>query len=257
MASCNYLWRSPLLKPVLGSNDVHIWKASLEQPAECMQLLTQILSHDEQKRSKRFYFQEDARHFIACRGILRAILGYYLGREPQQLQFCYNYNGKPALGENSEDRFLHFNLSHSQGLALYAVTSSREIGIDLERIRNIPNFERIAIRFFSPEEYTILHDLPENQKNEVFFTYWTCKEAYVKALGRGLSVPFSQFDVSIRKEESVVLLNTKWNQEEGTRWYLHQLVPESNYVAAIAIESFSWRLYCWQWSSETVSNIFR
>jgi len=134
-------WRPPPEDLALSSNDVHVWRASLDQLALRFQRLAQTLSADEQLRAERFYFEQDRRRFVVSRGLLRTILGCYLGIEPSRLQFCYGSRDKPALVETSGGGTLRFNLSHSQGLALYAVTRNREIGVDLERIRPISEAE--------------------------------------------------------------------------------------------------------------------
>lgn len=243
-------WSSPPKTLTLSSDEVHVWRASLKQAASCVQSLQQTLSVDEQGRAERFHFQKDREHFIVARGLLRAILSHYLGREPGDLSFCYNQNGKPALGEAHGGDTLRFNLSHSHGIALYAVTQNRDIGVDLEYIRADFPCEQIAERFFSPQENSALRMIPAHMKHQAFFNCWTRKEAYIKATGKGLSIPLDQFDVTLAPGEPAVLLNTKWNSQEACRWSLQELSLSPDYAAAIAFEGSGCQIKCWQWPLE-------
>lgn len=247
MRLCDDLWRCPPADLVLADDDVHVWRASLNPSAEHVRDLQRTLTPDEQERAARFRFQRDRDHFIVARGVLRAILGRYLGVEPSQLRFCYSSYGKPALAEKFGRKKLNFNLAHSHELALYAVTRGRTVGIDLEYMRADLAGEQIAERFFSPREVAVLRTLPRNKQEEAFFNCWTRKEAYVKAIGEGLSMPLDQFDVSLVPGEPALLVSTHKDPREAARWSLRALAPGSGYVAALAVEGHTWRLTCWQW----------
>lgn len=243
-------WPPPPETLILGTDEVHVWRAVLDLPPPRLKALLQMLNADERARAERFYFQRDRKHFIVARGVLRALLGRYLNREPSRLRFCYNRYGKPALARECGGDGIRFNLSHSHGLALYAVTQGREIGVDLERLCPNPGLIAIAERFFSPKEVAVLDALPANLKHEAFFNGWTRKEAIVKALGAGMKIPLSQFDVSLAPEEPAALLRTQWHPQEAKRWSLKELTPSPGYVAALAVEGHHWRMKCWQWPGE-------
>ncbi len=240
----NLVWNLPPADLNLSSNAVHVWRASLEQPALPIQQLAQTLSEDEQLRAKRFYFERDRKHFIVGRGMLRTILGHYANTEPNQLQFSYGSRGKPALASTNTDSMLQFNLSHSNGLALYAVTRDRQIGIDLEYIRPISDIEQLTKRFFSPSEYSVIRSLPKNEQQVTFFKIWTCKEAYLKATGEGLA-QLQQVEVSLTDGETCQL-NIHRDSQGATYWSLQMLAPATDYVAALAVEGHDWDLSCWQ-----------
>jgi 4'-phosphopantetheinyl transferase len=241
------IWSVPPQTVFLRDHEVHVWKAHLRRQSPSIQSLIPTLSPDELARAKRFYFQKDREHFIVARGLLRVILGRYLNREPSQLQFCYNPYGKPALSCQSGSHGLRFNLSHSHGLALYAITRGREIGVDIERIRPDMVEDQIAERFFSPGEVRALRSLPPSLQPVGFFNCWTRKEAYIKAKGKGLSLPLDQFDVSLVPGEPAALLHVSGDAGESSRWSLHKLVPGPGYAAAVIAEEHNWRLQCWQW----------
>jgi len=247
MTTLDGLWNAPPADMAVSNDEVHVWRASLDLAESEVQRLAQTLSADERTRSERFYFERDRQRFIAGRGMLRQILGRYLGIDPSRLRFRYGAHGKPALAEPAGERGLRFNVSHSQGLALYAVTCNREVGVDLERVRPISNADRIAERFFSSQENAALRALPANLKCEGFFTCWTRKEAYIKARGDGLSFSLDQFDVSLAPGAPAALLDVRGHPQEVSRWSLLELIAGSGYVAALAVEGHHWRLKCWQW----------
>jgi len=240
-------WRSPPETLVLGCDEVHVWRAALDQTPSQIQSFLHNLAADEQARAERFYFERDRQHFIIARGVLRAILGGYLNRAPERLSFCYNSHGKPALAGESGVDAIRFSVSHSHGVALYAVTRGREVGIDLERIRLDLAVAEIAERFFSRREVAMLRTLPTAEQREAFFRCWTRKEAYIKARGEGLSLPLDQFDVSLAPGEPAAVLGTQRDPSEASCWSLQELSPAPGYAAAFAVEGHGWRPACWQW----------
>jgi 4'-phosphopantetheinyl transferase len=243
-----HLWHLPPPDLALSSDDVHVWCASLEQPAERVRRLAQMLSSDETSRAGRFRFERDRRRFIVGRGVLRAILCRYLSIGPSQLRFSYGEHGKPSLPAGFGGDALRFNLAHSHELALYAFARDREIGIDLEHVHPLSDAEEIAARFFSVRENTELEAVPDCRKLEAFFTYWTCKEAYIKATGDGLAQDLDQFEVSLAPAGSARLLSVEGAPEEAARWSLKTLAPSTSYVAAVAVEGHNYQLWRWQWT---------
>jgi len=238
----------PVPEPLaLRSDEVHVWRAALEPRSAPLESLWQTLTPDECARADRFHFAHDRERFIVARGLLRAILGRYLREEPTRLRFEYSRYGKPALAREWTGTGLRFNLSHSGGLALYAITRGREVGIDLERHRADLADEAIAERFFSRQEVATLRALPPEQRGTAFFAIWTRKEAFLKANGQGLSLPLDQFDVSVTPGEPASVLSTRWDPQEASRWSLQELFPGPGYTAALAVEGHGWQLNRWQW----------
>ncbi len=240
-------WFSPPEHLSLGGNGVHVWRANLDQSPSQIALFQNDLDDNERSRADRFYFSRDRERFIVARGVLRAILGRYLNRAPNSLSFRYSTHGKPALFSESDLDTIQFNLSHSHGTALYAVSRGREVGVDLEFIRGDLEAEQIAERFFSHSENETLRALPLSLRTYAFFLCWTRKEAYIKARGEGLSLPLDQFDVSLIPGEPAALLNTRSDSDEAHRWSLRNLTAASGYAAALATEGRDWTLSCWQW----------
>jgi 4'-phosphopantetheinyl transferase len=241
-----FLWMLGSTNWILSSKDVHVWCAALEQPDARVQQLAKTLSEDECSRASRFYFDRDRNHFIVGRGLLRTILSRYTNIAAHQIQFCYGSRGKPSLANPRGKGTLQFNVSHSQGLALYAITRDRRIGIDLEYIRPTSDVESLAKRFFSASEYAAISSLPPNQKQEAFFNAWTRKEAYIKATGEGLA-QLEQVEVSLIPGEPAKLLNIKQDAQAAANWSLQALTPATGYIGALAVEGHDWHLKCWQW----------
>jgi 4'-phosphopantetheinyl transferase len=246
LTSQSVLWDSPAEHPALAGDEVHVWRVALDQPTSCVQNLLQALTSNEIQRSRRFHFQRDRARFTVARSMMRTILGRYLKLKPEELRFDYNFYGKPSLADDLRVAQLRFNLSHSHGLALLAVTLGRRIGIDLEYVRSEIASEEIAERFFSTEEVRALRQLPRSAFTEAFFNCWTRKEAYIKAVGEGLSFPLDHFTVSLLPGHPAVLLDVLGNPQEWACWSLQELSPGSGYAAAVAVEGHDWRLRCWQ-----------
>jgi len=240
-------WRPPPEGLMLRNDEVHVWRVYLDRGMSYVQNLKQFLSEHEKVRAKRFYFERDCKNFIVARGLLRIILSRYVDKKPGQLCFCYNPYGKPSLVMPSGEETLRFNVSHSCGLALYAITHGREVGIDLERIRTDFACEQIAELFFSPQENSMLRTFrAKSLMHKAFFTCWTRKEAYIKARGEGFTLPLDQFDVSFALGEPEALMCISGASNKSSHWFLQAILPGPGYVAALVVEGLDWRLKCWE-----------
>jgi 4'-phosphopantetheinyl transferase len=220
----------------LTDSDIHIWCASLNISHEELSHHVSLLSLDEKARAERFYFEKDRDHFIVGRGLLRTIISYYLKVEPAQIIFFYEEYGKPALKSELRDKTFEFNLSHSKGLALYIFSWNRKVGIDVEYIHSMPDMDDFAERFFSPRESAFINSLSGQQKEIAFFKLWTCKEAFLKANGNGLTVPINEVEISLESEGSVTLEAIGEEKEQISHWQLEIFNPVQGYQAALAVE---------------------
>jgi len=168
--------------PELNANEVHIWSACLLGDENNMDYFYSILSEDERERAASFRFFKDQRRFTMTRGILRYLLSHYLGQMPESIEFIYGLWGKPCL---SEDKSLHFNVSHSGDYALYAVTLGYEVGIDLEYIDKSLALGDMVVHIFSAAELKEWKTLDPQERINAFFRRWVSKEAFLKASGKG------------------------------------------------------------------------
>ncbi len=234
----------------LPPDEVHVWTASRDAPDDAVEAFRALLNDDERRRADRFAFPHDRRRFAVSRGLLRTILGRYLGRPPESLRFVANAHGKPGLDPSQDvDPPIRFNLAHSGPWVVYALTLGREIGVDIERIR--PEFGGFAIaeRFFAPGEVAELRGLPDDSRSLAFFHGWTRKEAYIKAKGKGLALPLDEFEVAIGPDRPAALLATLPDPAEAARWSLVEIPAEPGYVAAVCVEGHGWTLRQGRWPS--------
>ncbi len=239
-------WAIPPANLTLSENQVHVWRVFLHAPGEVRDSMVRVLSEEESIRASRFFFERDRQRWIIARGVLRMLLARYLHLQPEQLLFVTNEHGKPTLAPSHESK-LAFNLSHSGDIALYALTCWREVGVDVEYMKDGIEFDKLARVSFSPNERAVLRSLPGEAKREAFYRCWTRKEAYIKARGRGLSLPLHLFDVSLLPGEPAALLASREDLREVKRWTFQNLFPGPDYAGAVAIEGSGWQLSCWQW----------
>jgi 4'-phosphopantetheinyl transferase len=234
-------WSNPPATLNLQPGQVDIWRIALDLPPATVKSLDSVLSADERERAARFRFPGGTERYTVAHGCLRHILARYLDCDPKQLCFSTNEYGKPALqGYN-----LEFNLSHSGERALVAVSLARRVGVDVEHIRPDLELIKTADRFFSQNEVTELMALPPHQHQIAFFNCWSRKEAYIKALGLGLSLPLDSFDVSLA--DPAILRATRPDEAEAARWRLLSLEVEPGYTAAVAVEGQGLEFRFWDY----------
>ena len=219
--------------PRLRANEVHIASFSLAQPASVLAACEQVLSDEEHERARKFHFEVHRARFVAGRGLLRFLLGHYLQADPARLIFSYGANGKPAL-QGKEHELLHFNLAHSESLALLGITRLGRLGVDVERVRELPDFEKLVSCFFSVREATAFARLSAGLRASAFFNLWTRKEAWLKATGEGIAHRLDKVEVSFLPGEPARLLALpEPNPLSG--WTLRELQPAEGFVGALAL----------------------
>lgn len=226
-------WDLGELQPILQNHDVHIWCADLNIPDDLLQQLFRLLNHAEKERAARYIRTVDRSHFIAARSILRDILSRYCHCAAENIQFNYNAKGKPFLNFELMKFNIHFNLSHSHGVALYAISHCENIGIDIEYNQRQIHPLEIAQRFFSKEEIALLSHLPKSEQLTNFYKIWTRKEAYVKAIGEGISNTLDQFSVDLINFKSKIKSST--TNGKLSDWYIYDILMDPNYTATLAL----------------------
>lgn len=246
-------WNLPEGNIDLLTEDVHVWCAFLDVKEDELQLFQQTLDSEEQLRADRFYFELDRTRFIVSHGLLRIILGSYMNIEPDKLQFSYGPQGKPFLAESFQGKKLEFNMSHSHEFALYAVTFNRQVGVDLEHIYRFAETDSLAYQILSKQEKTAWRKYPVNEKLDLLFRYWTCKEAYVKATGEGIAQPLEKIHISLNQGSEVRFISINRSVREALRWSLQELYPFPGFAAALVVEGFDYRLNHWQWPQDQIS----
>lgn len=259
MLQGDHEWRLPPLTCELSSGAVHVWIADLIHVAPSYTLQESILSAEERERAARFRFERERWWYVATHVVLRLLLSQYVGQAPECLTFRTGRYGKPALvldaDQLSRTLPLQFNLSHSHGMVVYAIARGREVGVDIERIEESLDWERIAARVLSKREQEALQSLPERDRDRAFYTCWTRKEALVKAAGYGLQMPLDSFDVSLGPSEPARLFDVRTTPDmpmEAACWCLRELPPIPGYSATLAIEGHNRALACWRWNEEQI-----
>jgi 4'-phosphopantetheinyl transferase len=228
---------------LLQAGEIDVWSTCLRGDSSSIQALFEILSPDERQKANKYVFAKDRDRFVVARGTLRKILGGYLTISPSRVSFSYNRYGKPFL--DVEDRAIRFNVSHSQELALFAVTREQEVGIDVEFIDDRIAILKTAQSVFSPTEISKLEALPANLQTAAFFSGWTRKEAILKAMGEGFSFPAKQLTISELFGESKISFSI-----DKPDWSLMSLPSEPNYMAALAVEGKIGTIRYLDWSED-------
>lgn len=226
---------------------VHVWDVGLDRTHDEISRLARMLPDLELRRAARQPFEARRRDLLISGAALRSILATYLGADPGAVRFSIDSGGKPRLDAAWNAMPLSFNLSHSRGRALVAVTLGREIGVDLERLRRDLPIDRLASRFFSPREIAALRSTPEELRPAAFFACWTRKEAFVKATGAGIfRQPLQSFAVSVDPGVGPVPLEIPGHDAEAGRWRLESIAATPGYAAAVAVEGpFRVRRFRW------------
>jgi 4'-phosphopantetheinyl transferase len=237
------LWQRASGPARLGPGEVHVWAARLDLPLPPGRLA--LLSEDERARAARFHFERDRRRFVAARALLRELVGSYLATDPAAVRFIHGPRGKPALAAPADE--LRFNVSHSDEIALLAFARGCELGLDVERERELPEADEIASRYFSPAERVALGRLPADERARAFFRCWTRKEAFIKATGDGLSRPLDSFDVTLAPGEPARLLRVADDPDAAGRYWLGALEPAAGFAAALVVDGVPAYADRWAW----------
>jgi 4'-phosphopantetheinyl transferase len=242
-------WQTPPQGITLGTGEAHVWVAILGTSHAEAAPVAELLTPDERERAARFRFEKDQVQYTAARGFLRSILGHYLDVDPRRLRFRYNSHGKPLLAEEFAAAGIEFNLAHSKGLGLFAVTSRHAIGVDIEGTRPDLATMDVANRFFAPPEVRALTEIPPDQRVAAFFQCWTRKEAFVKARGMGLSLPLDKFVVAFGPN-TPALLHADEDPAAARTWTLRDVSPCPGYTGAVAVEAPDIELRLWRMTHE-------
>jgi 4'-phosphopantetheinyl transferase len=199
-----------------------------------LEVLAQPLSSDERERARRFRTESDRTRFMCGRGWLRQLLAGYLDVDPADLAFTQGDRGKPRLAR-PDVPWLRFNVSHSAGVAVYAIARGRAVGVDVEEVRQDFPVDAVARRFFPASEHRALAALPADDRINAFFAMWSQKEAYLKGMGVGLG-----------EVDRAIAATPDYRQpiDEGERadWSLASFDAGPGFAAAVAVEGAQVRI---------------
>jgi 4'-phosphopantetheinyl transferase len=239
--------RPPMNVPAPG--ETHVWSAVLSAPASALAYCAGLLSPDEAARAARFYFAADRERFTLARGLLRLLLGTYLGADPRPITFSYSTAGKPSIEQPFAGLPLRFNLAHSGGRAVYALARGPAVGIDIERLRDGVDCDDLARRFFAPGEDEALARLPARPRRRAFFETWTRKEALLKATGGGIAAGLDRLAIGRGPGPRLVIERCALPGVDPLAWSLVDLSIARGFVAALAVESPAVKVVrrSWRW----------
>lgn len=237
-------WKPPPNNLTLKSIETHIWRANLDKNNSNFAFLKTHLTKDEVEYAKRFKFKKHSNRFIIARGILRSLLGRYLEVTPRKIKIEYSDYGKPHF---QNEKAINFNISHSKQMAVFAFSKYCNIGIDIEFINKKIEFDEIAKRFFSKNEVKTLNSLSDKDKVIGFYNCWTRKEAFIKAVGEGLSFPLDKFEVSLEPEKPAKIIKINCPQQDVSKWSIYAIKPEHNFVGSCVLEGSIERIKYWNW----------
>jgi 4'-phosphopantetheinyl transferase len=216
--------------PLEISDRIHVWTVSLRNAGAAAERLKHVLDEFETGRARQFSFDYLRDSFVALRGALRCLLRHYLATDLSGVRIGYGPEGKPVLLSAGD---IEFNVSRSEDLAAIAITARCQVGIDIEHVHELPELEQLARRFFCPEEYEEIISVPPIERSAAFFRCWTRKEAYVKAIGAGLSIPLDGFAVSA-SESPAHIVHSGHKAGASESWRVRDLDLAPSYSAALA-----------------------
>jgi len=240
-------WPSAPAHLHLAENEIHVWALPLDLESPALSKAVATLSAAEQDRAKKFRFDKHRNRFIAGRAGLRAMLGRYLQIQPGKLDFAYASRGKPSLSPEFAGARIHFNLAHSEDLALCAITCVAPVGVDVERVRTVKDAADLVARFFSKRESKLFKKLAPDKRPSAFFNLWTRKEAFLKATGEGIGDSLNSVEVSFLPGEQARLLAVASDPGQAVEWTLQDLQPGAGYVGALAIQVTGVAVRTWRW----------
>jgi 4'-phosphopantetheinyl transferase len=234
--------------PPLGQFEIHVWRAELAWPGVVTGRLKDCLTDEETNQAARFHFAHDQRRFVIRRAVLRRLLASYLGVRTEIVRLLPGPNGKPFVCGQDMPEGIRFNCSHSGDRGLIVIAQGRELGADLEQHRDLNDAEDLAKAFFSDSEIKELNDLPRSLKTVGFFNCWTRKEAFVKAIGLGLSFPLNRFSVSLTPGQPAALLDVAEDHEAMKKWTIASLDVGVDYSAALVFEGRNVKFRYLEWN---------
>jgi 4'-phosphopantetheinyl transferase len=219
--------------PSLDARQVHVWISRTDLPRSAVEGLESTLNANELERADHFRFEEPRNQFVVSRGHLRAILARYVGRPASEILFSLDKGGKPRLEDGGERHRIQFNLSHSGAICVIAVTRLEMVGVDVEEARSHIDMEAVARRILTGREWAEFAELSDGERSPWFYSAWSKKEAFVKAMGAGMCMPFHEVDVG-------AVWQTRWgspfpkaDRHSSSTWWSQSFVPAAGYFGAV------------------------
>ncbi len=228
-------WQRVHQPPKLEDDDIHVWRFPLTAGGKYRHLMDG-LADDEVRRAERFLFEHHREHFVVGRFRVRQLLAHYVNQNPASIVYAYDNLGKPRFAAEHWNQEIRFNFSNSHDGGLLAVTRASEIGVDIERLRPLSDMMGLARRYFAESESRQLLALPPPERTAAFFRFWTRKEAYLKAVGKGLTFPLRSVEVTMADDQQCRICHIDHDVKAAKQWSLRHLEPGDGYVGAFAVQ---------------------
>jgi 4'-phosphopantetheinyl transferase len=240
------MWDKSPTELQLDNTFVDVWRSRIDLSDAKINEYLGILSDDELKRAEQFTFPNKKDEYVVTRGLLRRALSLVLKQDPASFSFSYSESKKPYLTTEVDSQSLAFNVSHSHGQALVAISLNRKLGIDIEKIRPEVEYEKLAARFFSKAEHKALMQCAQAERVAAFFATWTRKEAFVKAVGKGIAFGLSEFDVNVDASEPPRMLHTRWDANDVKNWHMASIESVNSHMATVVADGRTFQLRLWE-----------
>lgn len=210
---------------------VYVWEGHLDVPDRITASARALLSRDERARADRFVYDRHRRRYTVAQAHLRRVLAELAGTRPDRIGFHFGRHGKPFLPGGPS-----FNQSHSEDRIMIAVAAGGRLGVDIEQIRRVKHMLALADKNFAADESASLRAAPAHERRELFFRLWTRKEAFLKALGVGLTHSLKSFSVDPSPQATQGLLAVGDLPENPAKWHLAGIPCDDGAEAALAVD---------------------
>jgi len=234
--------------------EIHLWSSLLDQPDDIINYFWTILSNEEKDRIDKFKFKSLRERHTVSKGLLKSFIANYLNIETEEINFVQNEYGKPSLQPELNEVNLQFNVSHSEQLGMFAFTTGKELGIDVELIQEIPNLNQIVDICFSEFEKDWFYKSDPNQQKELFYKVWTGKEAFIKAIGTGLSFPLNEIEFIINTNKTIELQRVHGDQSYWGKWNIYTFNPLPNFISSLVMETNELMIRRYSWNDAFLKN---
>ena len=232
----------------LDENEIHIWNYTLKPDKKLAEFYFDNLTEEEKDKAEKIIIKEVKYRNILSRVITKKILANYLDKKLNRIHYCYNRFGKPGLSSEINPMNLNFNISHSGDLGIIAISKNNPVGIDIEQILELNDLDNLMDLIFTESEIKQIDLLDHFDKTKMFYKIWTAKEAFVKAIGQGLSFPVKNIELEINHLENISIKYIKKFPDSLNDWQLLSFVPEENYISTLAVNINNVKTKNFKWS---------
>ncbi|MDG2288585.1 MAG: 4'-phosphopantetheinyl transferase superfamily protein [Woeseiaceae bacterium] len=240
------MWNKSPPELQLDNAFVDVWRSRIDLSVTKISEYRSTLADEELKRAEQFTFPNKEEEYVVTRGLLRRTLALVLKQDPASFSFNYSESKNPYLTKEVDSQPVVFNVSHSHGQALVAISLNRKLGVDIEKIRPEIEYEKLSARFFSKAEHKALMQCTEAERVASFFATWTRKEAFLKAVGKGISFGLSEFDVNVKANDPPKMLRTRWDVNDVNNWHMASVESVNSHKATVVADGRAFQLRLWQ-----------